>query len=149
MVVILKILGTIVLAALAGWSYRFGGSSNGIRFVREVGVGIAILGCLTILLGWSIWGVFVMGTVWVETTYFKAKGSDAKWYNWMLVGLSYAIVPLPYMISGHGHWGGFAIRAAVITLFTTMWRTWNGDANSQEIGCGVMQILTLPLLLLY
>lgn len=151
-----KILGTIALATLAGWSYRFGGSSNGMRWVREVGCGIAILGCLTMWLGWNIWGLFVMGSVWIETTYFKSKGTDATWFNWFLVGLSYAIVPLPYILGSYfsvhpwhyDHWLGFGIRSVVITIFTTLWRTLQGDANDQEVGCGVMQVLTLPLLLI-
>lgn len=150
--IILQILGTLILTALAGWSYRDGGSSHGMRWIREIGTGLAILGCLTLWLGWSLWGLLVLGTVWIETTYFKSKGSDAKWYNWLLVGLSYSIVPLPYILaqsfSGHYYWKGFAIRAAVVTAFTTLWRTFNGDANSQEIGCGCIQIITLPILLI-
>lgn len=147
---ILKILATLALAALAGWAYRFGGSSNGVRWAREVGVGLAVLGGLTIWLGWNWWGLLVMGCVWIETTYFKAKGTDAKWYNWLIVGLSYSIVPLPYIIaqsfSHKYYWIGFGIRTFVVTLFTTLWRTFVHDVQWQEGGSGAIQVLTLPLL---
>lgn len=148
-----QILLTIVLTALAGWGYRFGGSSHGLRWVREVVCGICIFLDLTALFGFNWLGLLIMGTVWIETTYFKKKGTDAKPFNWFLVGLSYSIVPLPYVVgayffSHHNYFKGFLIRSAIVTLFTTLWRTFQGDANKQEIGCGCIQIITLPLLLI-
>lgn len=149
-----QLLITIPLTALAGWSYRNGGSEDGIgRWVREVGTGLAILIDLTCFFGWEWLGVLIMGAVWIETSYFKAKGTSAKPFNWFLVGLSYSIVPLPYVVGAyffghHNYFLGFSIRAVIVTLFTTLWRTFQGDANKQEIGCGCIQIITLPLLLL-
>lgn len=148
-----NLLLLIPLTAIAGWSYREGGSKNDFigRWIREIGVGVSILVWLSICLGWSIWGLFVLGAVFIETTYFKAKGSSATPLNWFIVGLSYAVVPLPYvlgaLLSHQGNYcKGFLIRAVVVTLFTTLWRTFQGDANKQEIGCGCIQVITLPLL---
>lgn len=146
--ILLKIVGFIALIALAAWSYRFGGSSNGIRWVREVGVGISQIAALTIFFGWNWWGLLIMGTTWVQSSYFKAKGTDAKWTNWLLVGLSFAIVPLPYIIGNGDHWIGFLYRSIFIVPFIALWRTLITDVQWQEGVSGGVQVLSLALLLI-
>lgn len=143
----IKIITIILMAVLAGWSYRFGGSANGKRWVREVGVGVATIITLAILFGWNWWLLLIMGSVWIETTYFKKKGSDAKWWNWAIVGLSYSIVALPWVIATHS-WVGFFIRTIFLVPTISLWRTFVGNVQWQESGCGIIQILSITLFLL-
>ncbi len=146
---IIKVFGFIAMIVLAAWSYRFGGSSHGQRWVREIGVGVAEIIALTILFDWQWWGLLIMGVVFVETTYFKAKGSNATWKNWLLVGLSFALVPLPYIIADAHHWVGFVWRTAFIVPFITAWCTFlGGNVQWSEGVRGGIQILSLLLLLI-
>lgn len=132
--------------ALASWGYRFGGSSNGVRWVREIAVAIAEIIALTILFGWNWWSLLIMATVWGMTTYFKKKGTDAKWWNWVLVGLVFAIIPLPQVIALSVHhvylWKGFFIRAAFLVVFTPLWCTFVGNVQWSEGVRGGIQVLT-------
>lgn len=144
----LQIIGFIACIVLAAWGYRFGGSSNGIRFVREMAVAVAEILALTILFGWNWWSLGIMGTAWGMTSYFKKKGTDAKWWNWMLVGVVFAVMPLPQVIamavSGHPIWHGFLLRAAFIIPFTTIWCTFfGGNVQWSEGMRGGIQILSL------
>ena len=145
----LKIIGTIALAGLSGWCYRAGGSASiHARWLRQAGVGVAVTGTLLIWFGFNWWTLLCLGTSWAESTYFKSKGSDAKWWNWLLVGIVFAIVPLPYVISSGNHYLGFAIRSAVIIPATTVVGTFVGDVDWSEGLRGALQIITLPLLIM-
>lgn len=139
---VFQIIGFIFCITLAAWGYRFGGSSNGMRWVREVAVGAAEVLALIILFGWNPWSLLIMATVWIETTYFKNK-PDAKWYNWALVGLSFSLVPLPQVIVDGHLWIGFIYRTLFLVPFITLWRTFVGNVQWQEGVSGGMQILSL------
>lgn len=144
----LKVIGTAAIAAFSGWAWRFGGSHNGIRWVREAGIGAGLIGFLTIWLGWSYWYIPIMGLAFIESTYFKIKGQEnASWKSWLLCGILYSLIPLPAVIV-HKLWIGFAIRTVVLTPIITLWRTFQGDVQWSEAGAGVWQIITLPLLLI-
>jgi hypothetical protein len=147
LILLSKILGTIVLAGFCGWAWRFGGSSNGIRWVREAVTGFALVSCITLWWGWSYWYILIFGASWIESTYFKSKGSSAMWWNWMLCGILYALIPLPAVIVHH-LWVGFAWRTVVLIPVITLWRTFVGDVQWSESGVGVWQIITLPLILI-
>lgn len=148
-------INTIVIIALSvvsGIAYRAGGSGNYPRWTREVGVGACYFISLLALFGWHWYILSCLGTVWIETTYFKSKGKDAKWFNWFFVGLSYSVVPLLFVLAifvfNHkSYWIGFWIRSFVVTAFTTIWRTFIGKDVLQEFGCGFIQTVTMPLLL--
>lgn len=148
LITILQIIGFIVCIVIAAWGYRDGGSEHGIgRWVREVAVGIAEILAITILFGWNWWSLLIMGTCWLMTTYFKSKNDDAQWWNWMLVGCVFAIMPLPQVIAlavgHHPIWHGFLIRAAVIVPATTLWCTFVGNVQWSEGVRGGFQILSL------
>lgn len=146
---ILMCLGFLGCIVLAAWGYRDGGSDHGIgRWVREIAVGIAEILALLILFGWNWWSLLIMGTVWLMTTYFKKKGAEAKWWNWMLVGCVFAIIPLPQAIAlavaGTPIWHGFLWRSAFIIPFTTIFCTFfGGNVQWSEGMRGGMQILSL------
>jgi len=143
-----QILITLALTVLSGICYRFGGSGNGIRWVRQVVDGICIILTLTIWFGCNWLGLLIMGTIWITTTYFKIKG-ETSLFTWMLVGLSFGLVPLPYMFMGHAHWLGFGIRTFILTITTgIVVQFFGGNVNFSEGFRGGIQIITLPLLLL-
>lgn len=162
-----KTIGTAVLGFLAGMVYRMGGSGNYPRVVRPLGVAACTIGDL-FLLGLFNWGcLLIPGTVFIETTYWKKKGTDAQWYNWLLVGLAFSVVTLPWFVwdnvvrTQHGmplRWVGYAIRTLLCTGFTVFWQEYLSDKVAQklhvgkditdEFGRGAIQLITLPLVLI-
>jgi len=78
------------------------------------------------------------------TTYFKKKGTDAKWYNWMLVGLALSMSMLPYAYFTHS-WKWFWIRTSILTPAITLWSQLVGNAVVEEVGRGVFNNITLML----
>lgn len=156
----LKSFFVIALAALGGIAYRFGGSANGKRWVREAGQGVCVCGAMAVLgfIHWSL--ALCFGMTWLESTYLKKKGTDAAWWNWALVGLVFGLIPLPYCIFTNSHWFGFGIRIIVCIGLTVLWqqvlssivvkafhKTFGKDVID-ECGRGFINIVTLPLLLL-
>ncbi len=159
-----ELIGSIVFFLLAGMVYRMGGSGNYSRWTREVGVGVLLILELLLLrlFNWGCLGI--LGTVWIESTYFKKKGSDAEWWNWLLVGLSFSVAILPWFvwswIVNHKpvHWIGYLVRITVCTGLTLLWQEqlsalfskWLdiGKDITDEFGRGAIQIITLPLLLI-
>ena len=146
---IFKIVGTICLAALCGWLFRVGGSANThARWARMFGVEVSELGGLILWFGWSPWILLTTGLAWTECTYFKKKGTDATWINWMFCGLQYSAIPIPLLFVHILGWKGLVIRALVLTPIITLWRTFQTDVQWSESGAGAWQLLTLPLLIL-
>lgn len=144
-----QLILTAVLTVISGAAYHFGGSSNGMRWVRQVIDGVCIIGCLTAWYGWNWWGLLIMGTIWITTTYFKIKG-NTNFLTWFLVGISFGLVPLPYMfMGGHAHWLGFGIRMALLgPLVGIVVQFFGGNVNFSEGFRGGIQIATLPILLI-
>ena len=170
---IFRILATAVLAFLCGWMFRLGGAASAhARFFRMLGVEIAeffglviwfvlgvkfpvVFSILDHTFSLSIWVVMLSiflttALAWTECTYFKAKGTDAKWYNWLLCGIQYSLIPLPLVFLGIVPWVGFLIRSTVLIPIITVWRlafsSWFPEVDWSEGGAGAWQILTLPLL---
>lgn len=142
------ILSIIILSGGAGFLYTAGGSGKYPRWFREFGV----MSCATIellLLGiihWSL--ILTAGEIYgVQTTYFKKKGSDAKWWNWLLVGIAFSLSVLPVVIFNH-LWLGFFIRTLVLIPSIVVWAELIGQDYLEEGGRGGIQIATLPLLLI-
>lgn len=136
-----------------------GGSGNYPRYLRELGQGICfVLSMLTLgMVHWSL--VLSFGITWGESTYFKKKGTDARWWNWALVGLLFGLIAIPYCVF-KGHWIGFAIRVPVCVGLTVLWqivlsgivakwfyKTLHKDVTD-EFGRGFINIITIPLLLI-
>jgi hypothetical protein len=80
------------------------------------------------------------------TTYFKKKGTDAKWYNWAITGFAYGASAFP-IAWNTGRWAGFSIRCVVLSVSTSLWSQWMNNVVWEECGRGALIILTLPLLL--
>lgn len=146
--IFLKITGTIILSIICAVTYRMGGSGNYPRWTRQVGIMICTISEL-ILLGYIHWTLILCaGAIYgLSTTYFKKKGTNAKWFNWMFVGMGFSIAILPLVLVYH-NWIGFGIRSAVCTLLVVAWSEANGNAVWEEGGRGVIPIITLPFLLI-
>lgn len=82
------------------------------------------------------------------STYFKKKGTDAKWYNWLLVGLAESFAIFPYVWANH-LWFGFWGRAIVLTIFLVVWDTFIGNDVEEEFGRYAAIAATLPIIFLF
>lgn len=144
----LKIFAIIILAIISAVLYRCGGSGNWPRYFRPTGLMLTQTVSL-IILGYIHWTLILCaGAIYgLSTTYFKKKGTDAKWWNWALVGIGFSIAILPLVLV-YGNWIGFAIRSAVCTFLVIAWSEANGNVVWEEGGRGVIPIITLPLLLI-
>jgi len=155
----LKILGIIFLAVIAGVGFRYGGSAKHMRWARMAGVQVTELAGMALLFGWSWYMILISGLAWTECTYFKTV-PRAYWYNWLLCGIQYALIPIPlafmHIITWHGFWIRFCILVPVITTWRCIFSPANNasgpagdkDPDWSEGGCGAWQILTLPLMLI-
>ena len=145
-----KIIATLVLAVFAGWAYRDGGSSHGIgRWVRQAGMMIAMFLALWIWFPSAewYWRLLSSALCWAESTYFKKKGADARWWNWALVGLVFALIPLPVVWSTGKHWPWFFASGTCLVLIVPAWCTFISDVQWEEGGRGAVQVLRFLLLL--
>lgn len=143
-----KIVLTILLSSISGIFYRMGGSGNYPRWTRQAGLTVIMI-VEMFLLGYFKWPLALCaGLLYgLSTTYFKKKGTDAQWYNWLCVGLAFSISMLPIVIFS-GLWIGFIIRTIVCTSLVVIWSQINGNAVKEELGRGFIPTITLPLLLI-
>lgn len=155
-----NIIALIGGTVLGGILYRMGGAAGYNTKFRDFGIPtvavfVFLFFCwpnldLTLLSLILTWGA-IFG---VQTTYWKKKGEDAKWYNWAFTGLGYSVCWLPTVIvqsiwpssSLHTHWIGFGLRTFVCTGFTVMVSEMFGNVVFEENGRGWVEILTIPIL---
>jgi len=125
-----------------------GGASGYNTKFRDFGVPAIGILLLTILGGWHWIYILCFGLYFGSmTTYWKKKGTDAKWWNWLLTGLGYSLAFLPFAITS-GHWIGFIIRTIIVSIATMVWSDEVGNPVIEECGRGFITTATLPLLLI-
>lgn len=144
----LQIIAILILAFLSAVLYRMGGSGKFNTKVRDMGCTACLIAAL-IVLGFTHWSLLLafglqFGAL---TTYFKKKGKDAKFWNWLLVGLAYSLSALPIAFFYHD-WIGFFIRTVALSGLIVLWSQLIGKDWLEEGGRGALIILTLPLLLI-
>ncbi len=160
MKLIKNIISLIVATILGGIAYRMGGAAGYNTKFRDFGIPtIAILvflifcwphynlAFLSLILTWG-------ATFGVQTTYWKKKGTDSKWWNWLLTGLGYSICWIPTVIALsiwpsvglNTHWLGFGIRSFVCTGLTVSVSQFFGNVVWEENARGWVEIITVPLL---
>lgn len=164
---LLKILIVTCCALAASILYRLGGSAKTGRWydfiintkARDFGVPV----CSTAALITLCWGHPVTSAHPIKfglalflsfgllfgslTTYWKKKGTDAKWWNWLLTGLGYGLAYLPVALF-FADWWGFAIRVVILAAAIMIWSLAVGKDWLEEGGRGLLIIITLPLLLI-
>lgn len=140
-------VSTVVLSVVCGITYRMGGSGKYPRYLRPIGVVVCSL-ILLALLGYLHWTLILTAGLLYgsSTTYFKKSGTDAKWFNWLFVGLAFSCSILPIVLVYH-NWIGFSLRTVTCTALIIIWSQLNGNAVWEEGGRGIIPIITLPLLL--
>ena len=148
------ILLSIGLSILSGMLYRIGGSSLPISNITKIrDAGVPFIGCILVAIDhWPLNGMSWLGLIlsfglsWgAMTTYFKKKGTDAKWWNWMLVGLAFGIAFLPFAWAS-GLWIPFLIRTAITTIAITAWCEAIGWDIAEEFGRGFIYCISLLIL---
>lgn len=150
------IIGTI----FGGVLYRMGGAAGYNTKFRDFGIPtVAVLVFLVWV--WPHYDLTFLSLIltWgacfgVQTTYWKKKGTNSTWWNWLLTGLGYSLCWLPTVISQyiwrpsglHAHWIGFGIRTIACT-WATMWVSeFFGNVVYEENGRGWVEVMTVPLL---
>lgn len=138
----------IILASIiSSCAYRMGGASGYSTYYRDVGCSLLSVLMLGYIIAWHWILILVFGLTWgALSTYFKKKGTDAKWFNWILVGLALSLATLPIIIV-YGHWVGFFLRTIVLSLSIMSWSETNDNAVLEECGRGFLIPITIPLLL--
>lgn len=155
-------LSLIVGTLLGGALYRLGGAAGYNTKFRDFGLPtVAVL----VFLAWC-WPhydltflslILTWGTIFAaQTSYFKKKGTDAKFYNWIFVGLAFSVAWLPTVIAQnipnhvpvglHSHWLGFGIRSILCTGLTVLVSEVIGKDVWEENARGWVEIVTVPLL---
>lgn len=148
-----KILITIVASIISGCLYRWGGSDWGNTKIRDLGCPTIAIGLLLYLYPHYDWKILLsyfltfglyFGSM---TTYWKKKGEDARWWNWLLTGLGYSLAFLPFAFAS-GLWLGFALRCVICSIGIMIWSEKIGWDIAEETGRGFISTITLPLLLI-
>jgi len=150
----IKILILLTLSIASAILYRLGGSTYGTKW-RDIGVpccftlSVLMLGIVhvfnlvSILCLCASFGL-LLGSC---TTYWKKKGTDAKWYNWLITGLAYGLAAFPLFWCGV-HWYAILLRTIVLGLAVMGWSEKMDNPIWEECGRGALITLTVPLLLI-
>ncbi|MBI4708126.1 MAG: hypothetical protein HY761_09440 [Candidatus Omnitrophica bacterium] len=149
----LKIAETLVLAALGGLLYRWGGQEGWNTRYRDAGVPLCFC-ALMVLLG-AVHGLWqwislapCFGIMWASLTtyrYFLPKPVDYDWYHYGLHGLFCVASAFPYAIAS-GHWIGFGIRVILCAAGLSGWYFIAKKSDTwHERGRGFILILTIPI----
>jgi len=147
----LILLGLSILGAIL---YRLGGAHGYNTNFRDVGMSIITILVLAFLCGRSIVNwlgmaslVLVLAlTYGAQTTYFKRKGTEAKWWNWALVGLANGLALLPWALYS-GQWIEWGIRTIGLVVLVMTWSEVISNAVWEECGRGFIIIASLGLFL--
>lgn len=127
--------------------YRMGGSAGYDTKWRDIGIPVCLIP-LTLILGLPINSWFWLSEILLFaslTTYWKKKGTDARWYNWAMVGLGVGLAGIPYSVS-IGSCGGVWLRPPLLALLITLWSEFNDDVVLEEGGRGFLIIFSWALL---
>ena len=145
----------VILSIVGGIVYRLGGTSRGTLW-RDSGVPSCMAAYFAITGHWHWVLILCFGLTYAsQTTYNKwaqrligVKTNDVMWVGWIVTGLAFSFALLPYAWAT-GHWTGFLWRTLIVTGFTVAWSEFIGWDDMEEGGRGAIQIITLPLLVLW
>jgi len=149
----MKILYYLILSALCGLFYRFGGADPPFRsWMRDwvcpaFAIGILLLWWHPAGYAWLLIPLMYGLTGGALSTYWKKKGTDANFWNYFLHGFFIALAMLPYSWAT-GHWIGFSIRLVVLPTAIAIWSAKTSLDVVEESGRGFLIGISLPLLLL-
>jgi hypothetical protein len=148
-----KIIAGVLASIFSAILYRMGGADGYNTKFRDLGVPFIGLTFLLIICPhhsykYIISHICCFGLFFGSlTTYWKKKGAEAKWWNWLLTGLGYSLAFLPFAIVS-GEYFGFCLRLVLCSVATIIWSEKIDNVVWEECGRGVICTATLPLLLI-
>lgn len=149
-----KVLIVLGLSIVSAVLYRMGGSNTFNTKWRDIGSMLCAILCLLAtqklvfnVATFTALIVTALLTFASLTTYFKRKGSDAKWWNWLLVGLAWGLSALPVALVYHC-WLGFALRTVFLMGTVCIWSQSIDNDIIEELGRGFLLTISIPLLLI-
>jgi hypothetical protein len=146
----------IVMTFLSALCYHLGGIGKPYPTkLRDIGCSLITLQSMLILhllcksaLVNIIVYLLCFGLSWgALSTYWKKKGTDAKWWNWFLHGFFVGLAAIPCMFLGVKLYI-IIIRAVILGLAMMVWSEKIDDVTWEESGRGALIILTLPIILI-
>ena len=145
-VLIIPELFLIVASAVL---YRMGGSDRYNTKWRDFGCPLAAVAS-ALIIGLRHWSFFIsFGLLFgAMTTYWKRKGEDARWYNWLVTGFMYALAFLPpvYFLS---RFEAFVYFAVFLSIATMIWSEMVSDVVWEECGRGAILIIAQVAFLIF
>lgn len=144
----IKVILLVLAAIVSAIAYRLGGASGYNTKYRDIGCSLLCCLSMGVFIAWHWTLILVFGLMWgALSTYFKKKGTDARWYHWLIVGLAFSLATIPYIIAT-GYWLGFLSRSIILAGSICIWSEINGNAIWEECGRGALIILTIPIILI-
>jgi hypothetical protein len=96
---------------------------------------------------WSL--VIAFGLLFgAMTTYWKRKGEDALWYNWLMTGFMYAMAFLP-IVWFLSRFEAFFYFTAFLSIATMIWSEVMDDVVWEECGRGAILIIAQAAFLIF
>lgn len=149
----MSIILLLLLSIVGAIFYRMGGSSKYNTKVRDFGVPCCVLLYLipfslhnyASLLYWCTCLLSFGLTFGAQTTYWKKKGEETKWWNWALVGLANGLSILPF-VWYTGNWLPFLFRTVFLTVCIVVWSERVDNVVWEEGGRGALIVGSLWLL---
>ena len=139
----------IILIVASAVLYRMGGADGYNTKFRDFGCPLAAIAS-ALIVGIRHWSPFIC--FWflfgAMTTYWKRKGEDARWFNWLMTGFMYAMAFLP-AVGFLGRWEAFIYFTAVLSIATMVWSEMMDDVVWEECGRGAILILAQGAFLIF
>jgi len=146
-----KLLSVLGLSFLNAILYRLGGEKGYNTKLRDLGVPLITTATFVVysypFFPLSI-GMLLLhfGLLFASlTTYFKKKGEDAHWWNWLLCGIAYSLSALPITFILH-NWIGFGLRTVILTGIVVAVSELSDNVWVEECSRGFIITATIPLL---
>lgn len=144
----------LALSFISAVFYRMGGSNTYNTKWRDIGCSLCATLCL-ILTQKLVFNVATLVALVASagltfaalTTYFHRKGSEVRFFNWVLVGCAWGAALLPLAFVYHAWWG-LALRTVVLGLSVCAWSQASSNAVREELGRGFLLTASIPLMLI-
>lgn len=139
----------IILIVASAVLYRMGGADGYNTKFRDLGCPTAAV-VSALIIGLRHWSLIIsFGLLFgAMTTYWKRKGEDARWYNWLMTGFMYAMAFLPvvWLLS---RFEAFIYFTAFLSIATMVWSEMVSDVIWEECGRGAILIIAQVAFLIF
>jgi len=143
------IIPELLLVVASAVLYRMGGADGYNTKFRDFGCPLSAVASAW-LIGLQHWSLVIsFGLLFgAMTTYWKRKGEDARWYNWLMTGFMYAMafIPTVWFLS---RFEAFVYFAAFLSIATMIWSEMASDVVWEECGRGSILIIAQAAFLIF